>query len=161
LTRNSELPGDLLVFAGVLCEAAYAVIGKKLTHVMGPKRMASLSNLWGFVLMGPLGLYLALKFDFGAVQATTWGLLLFYALAASVWMASWVKHSAACGHRVDPARGLAGHPARTHHHQTKRFALITIPSASAYSQSPGRTDTSWTCTATSRCPALRLTVGMG
>lgn len=82
---NSGLLGHLLVFAAVLCEAAYAVIGKKLTHAMGPKRVASLINLWGFVLMSPLGLYAALQFHFGAVQLTTWGLLLYYALAASVW----------------------------------------------------------------------------
>lgn len=84
-SQNSGLLGNLLVFAAVLCEAAYAVIGKKLTRVMGPKRIASLINLWGFVLMSPLGLYVALQFDFGAVPPTTWGLLLFYALAASVW----------------------------------------------------------------------------
>jgi drug/metabolite transporter (DMT)-like permease len=81
----NERLGNLLVFAAVLCEAAYAVIGKKLTQVMGPKRIASLINLWGFALMSPLGLYVALQFDFGAVQLSTWGLLLFYALAASVW----------------------------------------------------------------------------
>lgn len=80
-----EQLGNLLVFAAVICEAAYAVIGKKLTQVMGPQRIASLINLWGFALMSPLGLYLALQFDFEAVQLNTWMLLVFYALAASVW----------------------------------------------------------------------------
>src|SRR5690606_26372842 len=42
-------------------------------------------NLWGFVLMTPFGLYTALDFDFTAVRIEMWGLLLFYALAASVW----------------------------------------------------------------------------
>ncbi|HZY16591.1 MAG TPA: DMT family transporter [Ramlibacter sp.] len=77
--------GDLLVFGAVLCEAAYAVIGKKLTGSMGPKRITSLINLWGFVLVTPFGVYQALRFDFAGVTAGTWGLLLFYALAASVW----------------------------------------------------------------------------
>jgi drug/metabolite transporter (DMT)-like permease len=77
--------GNLLVFGAVVCEACYAVIGKKLTGVLGPKRITSLINLWGFVLVTPFGIYAATKFDFGAVQPATWTLLVFYSLAASVW----------------------------------------------------------------------------
>lgn len=77
--------GNLLVFGAVICEAAYAVIGKKLTGSIGPKRITALINLWGFVLMTPLGVYFAWSFDFASVQAGHWVLLLFYSLAASVW----------------------------------------------------------------------------
>jgi drug/metabolite transporter (DMT)-like permease len=77
--------GNLLVFCAVLCEAAYAVIGKKLTGRLGAKRISSLINLWGLVLMTPLGLWQALTFDFSSVQNSTWWMLLFYSLAASVW----------------------------------------------------------------------------
>jgi drug/metabolite transporter (DMT)-like permease len=77
--------GNLLVFGAVLCEAAYAVIGKTLTGAMGPKRITALINLWGFALVTPFGLYAARGFDFGAVTASAWLLLLFYALAASIW----------------------------------------------------------------------------
>jgi len=77
--------GNLLVFGSVLCEAAYAVIGKKLTGALSPKRISALINLWGFALMTPAGLYLAWSFPFAAVGANTWALLVFYALAASVW----------------------------------------------------------------------------
>jgi drug/metabolite transporter (DMT)-like permease len=77
--------GNLLVFGAVVCEAAYAVIGKKLTGVLGPKRITALINLWGFALVTPFGLYMAWDFDFGSVQPGTWLLLLFYSLAASVW----------------------------------------------------------------------------
>lgn len=77
--------GNLLLFAAVLCEASYAVIGKALTGVMGPKRITALINLWGFALATPLGVYTALRFDFGAVGAGSWLLLVFYALAASIW----------------------------------------------------------------------------
>jgi drug/metabolite transporter (DMT)-like permease len=85
--RAPALPwlGNLLVFGAVLCEASYAVIGKKLTGAVGPKRITSLINLWGFALVTPLGAWQALQFDFGTVQAGTWLLLLFYSLAASVW----------------------------------------------------------------------------
>ncbi len=82
---GSELWGNLLLFGAVVCEAAYAVIGKKLTGTLSPKRITALINLWGFVLMTPFGLYAALRFDFSSVAVGSWGLLLFYSLAASVW----------------------------------------------------------------------------
>lgn len=77
--------GNLLVFCAVLCEAAYAVIGKSLTGKLEPKRIASLINLWGFVLSMPFGIWFALQFDFTAVRFGTWALLVAYALAASIW----------------------------------------------------------------------------
>lgn len=76
--------GNLLVFGAVLCEAAYAVIGKRLTGRLGPKRISALINLWGFALMTPLGLYQAFGFNFAGVSADTWALLVFYSLSASV-----------------------------------------------------------------------------
>lgn len=77
--------GNLLLLGAVVCEASYAVIGKALTGVLGPKRITSLINLWGFVLVTPFGLYTALHFDFGSVAPGAWLLLVFYALAASIW----------------------------------------------------------------------------
>jgi drug/metabolite transporter (DMT)-like permease len=85
LTQSNALLGNLLIFGAVLCEAAYAVIGKKLTLTLTPKRITALINLWGFALMTPMGLYMVLKFDFYSVATGTWLLLVFYALAASVW----------------------------------------------------------------------------
>jgi drug/metabolite transporter (DMT)-like permease len=84
---QSSLPwlGNLLVFCAVLCETAYAVIGKSLTGRLGPKRIASLINLWGFVLSMPFGIWFALQFDFAAVRFGSWALLVAYALAASIW----------------------------------------------------------------------------
>ena len=77
--------GNFLLVGAVLCEAAYAVIGKKLTGVLGPKRITALINLWGFALVTPMGLWMAWGFDFAAVAPSSWMLLMFYALAASVW----------------------------------------------------------------------------
>jgi len=82
---NTAWLGHLLLLGAVLCEAAYAVIGKKLTGALGAKRITALINLWGFALVTPMGLWLAWGFDFAAVAPGTWLLLLFYALAASVW----------------------------------------------------------------------------
>ena len=82
---NRALLGNLLVFAAVVCEAAYVVIGKRLTDGLGPKRISAIINLWGFALVTPFGLWAALQFDFSVVSLPIWGLLLFYGLAASVW----------------------------------------------------------------------------
>ncbi|MDB5884016.1 MAG: protein of unknown function transrane [Polaromonas sp.] len=83
-SQNAWL-GNLLLVGAVLCEAAYAVIGKKLTGVLGPKRITALINLWGFALVTPFGLWVAWGFDFAGVAPASWALLVFYALAASVW----------------------------------------------------------------------------
>ena len=88
-TTTSSLLGNLLLFGAVLCEASYVVMGKKLTGNVSPKRISALINLWGLVLVTPLGLWQALRFDFGAVAAGSWWLLLFYSIAASmvtVWL---------------------------------------------------------------------------
>jgi drug/metabolite transporter (DMT)-like permease len=81
--------GYALLLAAVLCEASYVVIGKRLTGNVSPRRISALINLWGLALVTPFGLWQALSFDFGAVPAPTWMLLLFYAVAASmvtVWL---------------------------------------------------------------------------
>ena len=77
--------GNLLLIGAVLCEASYAVIGKSLTASLSPRRISALINGWGFVLSTPFGLWLAWRFDFGAVPASMWVLLVFYALAACMW----------------------------------------------------------------------------
>lgn len=77
--------GNLLVFAAVVCEASYVVIGKRLTEGLSPKRISAVINLWGFALVTPLGLWTARSFDFTTVSISIWGLLVFYALAASMW----------------------------------------------------------------------------
>lgn len=84
--------GNLLVFAAVVCEAAYVVIGKTVSASLSPRRVASLINLWGLALATPLGAWTAWQFDFTSVPRSTWPLLLFYGLAASVWTVwLWMK----------------------------------------------------------------------
>jgi drug/metabolite transporter (DMT)-like permease len=81
--------GYALLMGAVFCEACYVVIGKQLTGNVSPRRISALINLWGLVLVTPFGLWQAWSFDFGAVRGSTWGLLVFYAVAASmvsVWL---------------------------------------------------------------------------
>ncbi|MDB5965034.1 MAG: family transporter [Polaromonas sp.] len=77
--------GELLLVAAVMCEAAYAVIGKRLAGVLSARRITALINLWGLLLITPLGLWTAWHFEFAGIPASSWALLMFYALAASVW----------------------------------------------------------------------------
>jgi drug/metabolite transporter (DMT)-like permease len=84
--------GYALLLAAVLCEASYVVIGKRLSGHVPARRISALINLWGLALVTPFGLWQALSFDFGAVAAPMWALLVFYAVAASmvtVWL--WMK----------------------------------------------------------------------
>ena len=84
--------GHALLLGAVFCEASYVVIGKRLTGRVSPRRISALINLWGLALVTPFGLWQAWRFDFGSLAASTWALLVFYALAASVatvWL--WMK----------------------------------------------------------------------
>ena len=67
-----------------MCEASYVVIGKRLTAHLAPRRITALVNLWGLGLVTPFGLWQLAGFDLRSVSAPTWALLLFYALAASI-----------------------------------------------------------------------------
>lgn len=77
--------GHVLLVGAVFCEAAYAVIGKSLTTRLSPRRITALINLWGLALMTPLGLWSAVGYPWSSTPVWFWPLLLFYALAASVW----------------------------------------------------------------------------
>ena len=84
--------GHLLLVGAMLCEASYVVIGKRLSAQVSARRVSAIINLWGLALSTPMGLWLVFQFDFGTVPSSTWGLLVFYALAASmvtVWL--WMK----------------------------------------------------------------------
>ncbi len=82
---TTDLLGVALLLGAVVCEASYVVIGKRLTGGVGPRRISALVNLWGLALVTPLGLWQAWSYDFGQAAPWHWGLLLFYALAASMW----------------------------------------------------------------------------
>lgn len=88
-TSGNSVLGQALLIGAVVCEASYVVIGKRLAANVSPKRISALVNLWGLALVTPLGLWQAASFEWSAVAGGTWGLLLFYSLAASmvtVWL---------------------------------------------------------------------------
>ncbi len=83
-SQAGSLLGNFMLMAAVTCEAIYVVVGKKLTGKVSPKRISALINLWGLALVTPFGIWQALRFDFSSVPPASWGLLVFYAIAASV-----------------------------------------------------------------------------
>ncbi len=87
--KAASLVGPLLLVGAVVCEASYVVIGKRLAGRVSPKRISALVNLWGLALVTPLGAWQAMGYEFSEVPTSSWGLLLFYSLAASmvgVWL---------------------------------------------------------------------------
>jgi drug/metabolite transporter (DMT)-like permease len=139
-SSSTPLLGYALLVAAVLCEASYVVIGKRLTGQVSPQRISALINVWGLVLVTPLGLWQALQFNFAAVQPASWLLLVFYAIAASVvtvwlWMRG-LKHvpSAQAGvftvwlpiSAAAVGVGLLGEPFGTAHLAALALALLGL-----------------------------------
>ena len=86
---GTSLAGSLLLLGAVTCEALYVVIGKRLTAVVGPKRISALINLWGLALATPLAAWQLPTFHWAYIPASSWMLLVVYSLAAStltVWL---------------------------------------------------------------------------
>lgn len=84
-----SLVGNLLVFGCACCEAIYVILGKRLTAQLSARRISALINLVGLALTTPLGLWQALSFNFAAVSAGIWLLLVFYAVSASM-ISTWL-----------------------------------------------------------------------
>jgi drug/metabolite transporter (DMT)-like permease len=90
-TRTAAWLGNLLMFGAVVCEATYVIVAKRLAATRTPLRVSALINVWGLLLIAPLGLWQLSGLDLGAIRLSLWALLVFYSLAASlfaVWM--WV-----------------------------------------------------------------------
>jgi drug/metabolite transporter (DMT)-like permease len=83
---NQRHWGHALLFLAVCCEAIYVVTGKQLTSLITPARNCALVNLIGLAFILPLGMwqYSESRFSLLQLPATQWGLLVFYAFAASV-----------------------------------------------------------------------------
>jgi drug/metabolite transporter (DMT)-like permease len=95
---QQSLLGNTLIFGAVICEAIYVVLGRKLAGQVSPKRISALINLIGLVLVLPLAVWQGIGFaaagGFAKVPTLAWGVLVYYALAASiisVWL--WMKGS--------------------------------------------------------------------
>lgn len=81
--------GNLLIFCSVCCEATYVILGKRLTASLSAMRISALINVFGLALILPFGLWQMQSFDFGKLPLETWGLIAYYAIAAST-ISTWL-----------------------------------------------------------------------
>jgi len=88
-TDHNALLGNLLVFASVCCEATYVILGKRLTANLSAMRISALINLFGLALILPFGLWQMRRFDLATIDSGTLGLLVYYAIAASM-LSTWL-----------------------------------------------------------------------
>ncbi|MFO1268998.1 MAG: DMT family transporter [Rubrivivax sp.] len=65
--------GTLLLLGAVVCEAAYVVIGKRLTAQLAPRRIQRPHQPVGAGARDAIRPVAAMQFDFAAVAASTWG----------------------------------------------------------------------------------------
>ncbi|MFM1653400.1 DMT family transporter [Brevibacillus sp. B_LB10_24] len=76
--------GILLVFLAVVAEALFTIYAKKLSGRLTPFQMATGVNAIGFILFLPLALWDLSRFSLAGIHAQTWGLIVYYAVTASV-----------------------------------------------------------------------------
>ncbi|ATH80915.1 EamA family transporter [Ectopseudomonas mendocina] len=81
---SASLLGNALVLGAVLSEALFAIYSRRLSLSLHPWAMAFGVNLAGLLLFLPLAWPQAMSFDWQAPSSTTWQLLGFYSLSASV-----------------------------------------------------------------------------
>ncbi|MGN4001656.1 DMT family transporter [Burkholderia gladioli] len=81
---GSSLAGNLLILGAVCCESFYVILSRRLTETLRPLDICAYTHLFGMLLMLPLGLLALPHFDYAAVPAGTWALVVWYALSASI-----------------------------------------------------------------------------
>ncbi|WP_186043082.1 DMT family transporter [Burkholderia gladioli] len=81
---GSSLVGNLLILGAVCCESFYVILSRRLTETLRPLNICAYTHLFGMLLMLPLGLLALPHFDYAAVPASTWALVVWYALSASI-----------------------------------------------------------------------------
>ncbi|AJK47197.1 DMT family transporter [Burkholderia plantarii] len=79
-----SLAGNLLILGAVCCESFYVILSRRLTRTLRALDICAYTHLFGMLLMLPLGLLALPHFDYAAVPAGTWALVVWYALAASI-----------------------------------------------------------------------------
>lgn len=101
---SSPVLGSLLIFGAVCSEAAYTLLGKKVSDDADPVLIAGLSSLLALLLFAPFVIYQWRGFDAGKPSATDWVALLWWgagtlALGTVLWYrgVSQVEGSIAAG----------------------------------------------------------------
>ncbi|GIO08809.1 putative transporter YetK [Brevibacillus reuszeri] len=80
----ASMLGNSLVFLAVVSEALFTIFAKRLAGKITPFQMTAAINVISFILFLPFALWEGLRFEWGSVPASVWGLILYYAITASV-----------------------------------------------------------------------------
>lgn len=80
----ASMLGNSLVFLAVVSEALFTIFAKRLAGKITPFQMTAAINVISFILFLPFALWEGLLFEWGSVPAGVWGLILYYAITASV-----------------------------------------------------------------------------
>ena len=81
--------GNVFMVGALLCEAFYVIGAKYLTTGYSPKQIAVAMNTFGLILTTPLAMFQLPDVAWAQVGWNGWLLMVFYALAASMW-ATWL-----------------------------------------------------------------------
>ena len=84
-TSGQSWLGNGFMLGALLCEALYVIGAKYLTRGYTPKQIAVAMNTFGLILTTPLALYQLPQVVWANIGFQGWSLMLFYALAASMW----------------------------------------------------------------------------
>ncbi len=82
--QENSLVGNLLILGAVCCESFYVILSRRLTETLRALDICAYTHLFGMLLMLPFGLAALPHFDYAAVPAGTWALVVWYALSASI-----------------------------------------------------------------------------
>jgi drug/metabolite transporter (DMT)-like permease len=83
-TRLMPGLGFGLVLAAVVCEALFAVLGKRVGSGVSPLGVATAISVFGLVLFLPFALWEAVHFDFSRTTMTDWALVAYFGLVVTV-----------------------------------------------------------------------------
>lgn len=87
-----SLAGNLMIMGAVVCESIYVILSRRLSQTLAAIDICAYTHGLGLLLMLPLGAAALWHFDYARVTGSTWGLLIWYGLSASIfsfWL--WMK----------------------------------------------------------------------
>lgn len=81
--ESSSTLGAVLIFAAVICEALFVVLGKRIGGRVSPLMISTVTCLFGLILFFPFAVREAYYFDFSTVTLLDWSIVVYFGLVVS------------------------------------------------------------------------------
>jgi drug/metabolite transporter (DMT)-like permease len=81
---TNPLLGDLLVVGAIACESLFVILGKALHIPRSPLFISTVMSVLGFVMFAPVAVVEGAAFDFAAMTALEWGVMVYYGVVVTV-----------------------------------------------------------------------------